>query len=87
VLLSVVQTAKPQKKVLTSPSEEHQTSYLCVFYMKSSNVNLHVPLLSNIVMIKISLHVLKVIYLNSGGNFYMPNYVYTDKNSYKQVEL
>jgi hypothetical protein len=59
VLLSVFQTATPQKKLLTPPSKEHQISSLCIFYRKSSNVNLHVPLLSNILKINISLYVLK----------------------------
>jgi len=59
VLLSVVQPATPQKKALTSPSKEHQISSVCVFYSKSPNVNLHVPLLSNILKINISLYVLK----------------------------
>jgi hypothetical protein len=48
VLLSVFQTATPQKKFLTPPSKEHQISSLCLVYRKSSNVNLHVPLLSNL---------------------------------------
>jgi len=59
VLLSVVQTATPKKKFLTPPSKEHQISSLYVLYRKSSNVNLHVPLLSNILKINSSMYVLK----------------------------